>query len=64
MTQVIANSGDRLDTIVYRHYGTLDYFEAVLAVNPKLSAILKAGDVVLLPECGANEEASEEAKLW
>ena len=34
----IAKDGDRLDTIVYAHYGHLRFFEQVLALNPKLGA--------------------------
>ena len=40
MTKVyIAKDGDRLDTIVYNHYGHLRFFEQVLALNPKLQGI-------------------------
>ena len=58
----IAKAGDRLDTIVYAHYGHLRFFEQVLALNPKLAATLKAGDRVFLPEI--KEKAKEQAKLW
>lgn len=59
----IAKDGDRLDTIVYAHYGHLRFFEQVLAVNPKLKPVLKAGDAVVLPEIKENL-AKEQAKLW
>jgi len=58
----IATDGDRLDTIVYAHYGHLRFFEQVLALNPKLGATLKAGDKVFLPEI--KETTKEQAKLW
>lgn len=51
MTKIyIAKDSDRLDTIVYNHYGHLRFFEQVLTLNPKLAATLKAGDKVFLPE--------------
>ncbi|WP_107824432.1 tail protein X [Campylobacter concisus] len=63
MTKIyIAKDNDRLDTIVYAHYGYLRFFEQVLALNPKLAATLKAGDRVFLPEI--KEKAKEQAKLW
>ena len=58
----IAKDGDRLDTIVYAHYGHLRFFEQVLALNPNLAATLKAGDKVFLPEI--KEKAKEQNKLW
>ena len=58
----IAKDGDRLDTIVYTHYGHLRFFEQVLSLNPKLTATLKAGDKVFLPEI--KERAKEQNKLW
>ena len=58
----IAKDGDRLDTIVYAHYGHLRFFEQVLALNSKLAATLKAGDKVFLPEI--KERAKEQNKLW
>lgn len=58
----IAKDSDRLDTIVYNHYGHLRLFEQVLALNPKLGATLKAGDKVFLPEI--KEKAEEQNKLW
>ena len=63
MTKIyIAKDGDRLDTIVYNHYGHLRFFEQVLSLNPKLAATLKAGDKVLLPEI--KERTKEQNKLW
>ncbi|WP_370523666.1 tail protein X [Helicobacter winghamensis] len=37
----IAKRGERLDKVVYNHYGNLEYFNAVLEVNPKLTPLLK-----------------------
>ena len=63
MTKIyIAKDSDRLDTIVYNHYGHLRFFEQVLALNPKLATTLKAGDKVFLPEI--KEEPKEQNKLW
>ena len=63
MTKIcIAKDNDRLDTIVYAHYGHLRFFEQVLALNPKLAATTKAGDKVFLPEI--KEKTKEQAKLW
>ncbi|ERJ23581.1 hypothetical protein UNSW3_956 [Campylobacter concisus UNSW3] len=39
------------------------FFEQVLAVNPKLKPILKAGDTVILPEF-KEVKSKEQAKLW
>jgi phage tail protein X len=58
----IAKDGDRIDAIVYAHYGHLRFFEQVLSLNPKLTATLKAGDKVFLPEI--KEKAKEQNKLW
>lgn len=63
MTKIyIAKDSDRLDTIVYNHYGHLRFFEQVLALNPKLATTLKASDKVFLPEI--KEKAKEQNKLW
>ena len=58
-----AKDNERLDTIVFRHYGHLRFFEQVLAVNPKLKPILKAGNDVILPEF-KEVKSKEQAKLW
>lgn len=58
----IAKDGDRLDKIVYEYYGHLRYFEEVLMLNFKLKPVLKAGDMVILPDI---KEKKEELKsLW
>ncbi|WP_249290726.1 tail protein X [Campylobacter curvus] len=59
----VAKDNERLDTIVFKHYGHLRFFEQVLAINPKLKPILKAGDTVILPEF-KEVKSKEQAKLW
>lgn len=59
----IAKDGDRLDTIVYKHYKTLEVFEIVLSFNSNLNSVLKAGDKVFLPEIKLQEK-SKEVSLW
>lgn len=58
----LAKNGERLDSIVYKHYKSLDFFDQVLKANPKLGAILKTGDRVILPEIKIKE--SKEKTLW
>ncbi|EPQ8291122.1 tail protein X [Campylobacter jejuni] len=58
----IAKNNERLDSVVYKHYGTLLYFDQVLKTNPKLEAILKTGDKVFLPKIEIKE--SKEEVLW
>lgn len=60
--KIVAKDGDRLDNIVYNHYGSLEYFPQVLSVNFGLSVILKAGDIVILPEFTTKEP--KQNKLW
>lgn len=49
MNKYIAKDNERLDSVVYRFYGSLEYFSMVLEANPKLNPLLKRGDVVILP---------------
>ncbi|TKX33230.1 tail protein X [Campylobacter taeniopygiae] len=58
----IAKNNERLDSVVYKHYGTLLYFDQVLKTNPNLEAILKTGDKVFLPKIEIKE--SKEEVLW
>ncbi|ALG96368.1 phage tail protein [Campylobacter coli] len=58
----IAKNNERLDSIVYKHYGTLLYFNQVLLANPKLEPLLKTGDKVVLPSIEIKE--SKEKALW
>ncbi|PSM51375.1 phage tail protein X family protein [Campylobacter blaseri] len=59
-----AKENERLDSIVYRHYGGLKHFELVLEINAKLGVKLKAGDRVILPEIKEKEEIKELKSLW
>ena len=49
MNKYIAKDNERLDSVVYRFYGSLEYFSMGLEANPKLNPLLKRGDVVSLP---------------
>ena len=65
MNKTIAEDGDRLDQIAFKHYGTLQNFEAVLKANIHLidKVVLTAGNIVCLPEI--NSEIIKEVKtLW
>lgn len=59
-----AKDGERLDQIVYRHYGHLRFFEAVLELNPKLEIVLKAGELVNLPEFDETKIPQKQVALW
>lgn len=58
-----AKDGDRLDKIVYKHYGNLRVFERVLELNANLKEHLKSGDIVKLPEI-EKEPIIKENALW
>ncbi|MDR0580190.1 MAG: tail protein X [Campylobacteraceae bacterium] len=62
MTEYKAYEGERLDEIVYKHYGTLEVFEQVLMLNARLPVILQDGDIVKLPDIVI--EPVKEAELW
>lgn len=62
--KLIAKESDRLDQIVYNHYGTLEVFEQVLKFNPNLEPSLKAGDVIFLPEIKIENVAKKDNSLW
>lgn len=59
-----SKDGERLDQIVYRHYGHLRYFESVLELNPKLEIVLKAGTLVNLPELNEEKIPQKQVALW
>lgn len=61
-SKYLAKDGDRLDSIVYKHYGSLEYFSQVLSINFGLCVILKAGDIVILPKFASKEP--KQNKLW
>ncbi|MEL7631177.1 tail protein X [Pectobacterium aroidearum] len=64
---VIAQQGDTLDALCYRHYGrTQGAVEVVLAANPGLAefgAILPHGTPVTLPDIAA-APVRESVQLW
>lgn len=62
MTEYRAYEGERLDEIVYKHYGTLEVFEEVLAYNARLPVILQDKDIVKLPDITI--EPVKENELW
>lgn len=58
--------GEPLDAICFKHYGSLDYWSAVLAANPKIANsgdIVPCGTRILLPEVTKKRE-TERVKLW
>lgn len=60
----IAKDDERLDSIVYSHYGTLNVFQSVLETNSHLlnKKILNAGDIVLLPQINTSIKTLDD--LW
>ncbi len=64
----IAKDKDRLDTIVNTYYGSLIPFEQVLDANffanKDSSAILAAGDKILLPDIKIEAQKQESKALW
>ncbi len=65
MKEVTAKNGERLDEIVFREYGTLDFFEKVLSENQKLSnkIFLSEADIVYLPQIEIVSSNKQET-LW
>lgn len=65
MDSYIANDGDRLDSVTYKCYGTLDNFMEVLSANIHLLGVefLSSGDVVYLP-LFTRIENEEVPALW
>lgn len=59
----IAKDKERLDSIVYKHYGTLENFTEILAFNSHLNAVLKVGDKVFLPKI-KTKTTKKENTLW
>ena len=68
MNQYRAVEGDRLDIIVFKAYGSIDavVFDAVLDANEHLleSSVLKAGDIVYLPEVVRSVDEKKTEALW
>ncbi len=65
MREVIPKNGERLDEIVFKEYGTLDFFEKVLSENQKLSnkIFLSEADIVYLPQIEIVSSNKQET-LW
>lgn len=65
MREVIPKNGERLDEIVFKEYGTLDFFEKVLSENQKLSnkIFLSEADIVYLPQVEIVSSNKQET-LW
>lgn len=68
MNQYRAHDGDRLDTIVYKAYGSIsvDVMAAVMDANEHLlmSVQLSAGDIVNLPDIQIVQTESYAQALW
>ncbi|MNF12349.1 Phage Tail Protein X [compost metagenome] len=68
MPAVIANQGETVDAICWRHYGrTAGVTEAVLDANPGLAdlgATLPHGTLVQLPEVAPQAEQRQMVNLW
>ena len=68
MNQYRAKDGDRLDIIMFKAYGSIDktVTEAVLDANEHLlsSSLLKAGDIVYLPEIQTTQKKTTTKALW
>jgi len=64
----MAIDGDRLDIIVFKAYGNIDtvVFDAVLDANEHLlkRSVLKAGDIVYLPEIVQLANEKKIPALW
>ncbi len=67
MKHFVATQNDRLDTIVYAYYGTLEPLNMVMLSNAHLmsKALLDDGDKVYLPPYIATKESeSDGVSLW
>ncbi len=68
MIEYRAAAGERLDTIIYKIYGTLDseIIAAVIEENKHLlaSSVLAADDIVYLPEIETKQDVATVKALW
>jgi len=68
MTTYRAKSKERLDQIIYRHYGTLDMntMNAVFEANPeKLEKIeLEADEIIYIPTIDPETIETKSRALW
>ena len=66
MKYTIATQGDRLDQIIYAHYGTLSVMNEVMMSNSHLMSkpILADGDKVYLPDIVKADQPETGVSLW
>lgn len=67
MSVLIAQEGDTLDHLIYRHYGeTAGLVEQVLELNPQLGnmPILPMGQIVNMPDQIASVIVKDTLQLW
>ncbi|CUV65238.1 Putative Phage Tail Protein X [Sulfurovum sp. enrichment culture clone C5] len=66
MSDYISVDGDRLDTIVYAKYGTLEPIMIVIEANSHIldRSTLSAGVIIKLPEWSAPIKKEEAKTLW
>jgi phage tail protein X len=66
MKHTIATQNDRLDQIIYAHYGTLDVMNEVMMTNAHLMGkpILDNGDKVYLPDIKLPDQTESGVSLW
>lgn len=65
--QVMANQGDTVDQLCWRHLGTSSVVEEVLELNPGLAAlgnVLPMGTLVTLPDAVASPTNATLVQLW
>jgi phage tail protein X len=62
MTSYKCNAGDRIDSIVYKHYGNFTHLNDVIAVNKQLfnkPLSLESGMIINLPDFSVNVQHKE-----
>ena len=66
MRTYTAQKGDRLDSIVFKEYGTLEHLDKVLEANPHLvtKVAYDDGDVVNLPVIEVPKKEIKVKTLW
>lgn len=66
MKHAVATDGDRLDQIIFAHYGTLSVMNEVMMSNAHLlkKVILESGDKVYLPEIDTSTPDKMGVSLW
>lgn len=65
MIYLVKSEDERLDTIVYAHYGNLDNLELVLRDNPHIKDVfLTVGDEVNLLEYSTPINQNKGNRLW